>query len=326
MSFGQYLLDKQPLLSRPFSYALTHDQLAHAYLVVGESGTPLKETALTMAKSILCDHPHPFADEECIICQRIDRDEYPDFVFLNGEEATIKIQEVRDLLTLFSQTPLETKGIMVYVIHLVENMTPETVNALLKFLEEPISKTYAILTTQNEDKVLPTILSRCEKLRLVLTPRQEVLNEALSDGVETKDAEILSCLLGSGALIKAKAADETYQKFKDAAVNTLDALIRSTSFARFTVETEVAPLLTTKPAARLYFDILALLFQDVVATASGNPLRLPSYAKITTDAAKQLPHVETSLLEIMTLRGEAESNLRINLILVHLVRRICKES
>lgn len=325
MSLAAYLKNKQPLVTKSFSYALTHDQLAHAYLLTGESGTPLKETALFLAKSILCDHPNPFADEECVTCQRIDHEEYPDFVFLNGEEDSIKKDEIRETLTLFQKTPLERKGVMIYVIHQVENMTPEAVNSLLKFLEEPSPYTYAILTTQNEDKVLPTILSRCEKLRLILTPRDEVYKEAISLGVEKDDAEILSCFYNDGSLLKEEASKEDYQQIKIAVTDTVDALTRSPHFARFTIEKDVMPLLSTKAKSRFFFDVLTLFFRDIVSCSSGGPIALTSYDKIIAEAAKKLPHVESSLLSIMTLRGEIELNIRVGLILSHLVNVLTKE-
>jgi len=325
MSLSQYLKTRQPLVTKSFSYGLTHDQLAHAYLLAGEAGTPLKETAIFLAKSIICDHPNPFADEECVTCQRIDHGEYPDFVLLDGSEDSIKKDEVRDTLNLFQKTPLERKGVMIYVIHLVENMTLEAVNSLLKFLEEPSPYTYAILTTQNEDKVLPTIVSRCEKLRLILTPRREVLEEALALGVEKEDAEILSYFYNDGSLLQKAAGEESYQKMKVALSNAIDALSRSPHFARFIFETEIAPLLSSKASARFFFDLLTLFFRDIVAYHAGNPTALTSYDRIIAEAAKKLPHLDASLLAIMTMRGEIELNIKISLILTHLVKVLTQE-
>lgn len=153
MIFLEYLEEKQPLVWKTFSHALTTHRLAHAYLLSGEAGAPLKETALFLAKSILCDHPTPMADETCLTCTRIDHRTYSDFIFLDGEADSIKKDDVQEVLGDFSKTPLESKGIMVYIIHLVENMTVEAVNSLLKFLEEPSKNTYAILTTENEARL-----------------------------------------------------------------------------------------------------------------------------------------------------------------------------
>ena len=325
MKIKGYIENKQPLLFRTFSNALAHDHLAHAYLIVGEAGTPLKETALYLAKSILCDHPCPLADEECLTCRRIDKQEYPDVVVLDGEVGSIKKDQVEEVVSNFQRTALESKGIMIYIIHQVENMTVEAVNSLLKFLEEPTPGTYAILTSQNEAKVLPTIISRCESMRLLLLPREEVVKDALDLGTAPEDADILANFYNDGQMIKDEAASEDYQNAKSAFVDELDALNQNASMARYVMEKDVTPLLNDKPSARFYFDMLSLAFQDIVDAKNGQPIKLASYANIIKDLAKKLPHVESSLLAIMTLRSQIELNLNISLLLGHLVNTITKE-
>jgi hypothetical protein len=95
--------------------------------------------------------------------------------------------------------------------------------------------------------------------------------------------------------------------------------------ARYVMEKDVTPLLNDKPSARFYFDMLSLAFQDIVAAKNGQPIKLASYANIIKDLAKKLPHVESSLLAIMTLRSQIELNLNISLLLGHLVNTITKE-
>ncbi len=325
MNVGEYLKKRQPLVYKSFSYSLNNNRLAHAYILCGEPGIPIKETALFLAQSILCDGPHPLACSECVTCERFVRQEYPDFIFLNGEEESIKKDEVKETVNLFQLTPLERKGMMVYVIHMVENMTPDAVNSLLKFLEEPTENTYAILTTQNEDKVLPTILSRCEKLRMILTPRDEVYESALKLEVPEEDASILSFFYNDPGLIASKAKEETYQNLKNGAIDFLEALPHNANLARYILEHNVGPLLTTKALSRFFFDMLALFFKDVVSIKTHNPPSLNAYDKIFGEAADKLPHVENSLLAIMTLRAEIETNIRISLLLNHLVGVLIKE-
>lgn len=325
MNIKDYIEKKQPFVFQTFSNALKLNQLAHAYLLVGEAGTPLRETALYLAKSILCDQPNPLADETCLTCRRIEKEEYPDVVFLDGEKASIKKGDVEALLGDFQKTALEKKGIMIYIVHQVENMTIEAVNSLLKFLEEPKESHYAILTSQNESKVLPTILSRCQKLKLLLLPREEVIKEAMDLGASLEDAEILSSFYNDGAIIKKESETDDFKKAKEAFFNELDALNQNASYARFMMEKEVTPLLNSKPSARFYFDMLSLAFQDIVAIRYGKEEKLSSYAKILHGLANKLPHPEESLLEIMTLRKQIELNVNTSLLLIHLVDYVSKE-
>ncbi len=325
MGFGDYLTQKQPIFAKTFSNALSCKQIAHAYLVIGESGTPLKQTAIFMAKSILCDGDGPFADESCITCQRIEAGEYPDFRFFDGSEESIKKEQMKNVVLDFQQTPLETKGIMVYVVHLVENMTAEAANSLLKFLEEPSPNTYAILTAQNESKVLPTIVSRCQTLHLLLAPRSEVVEECLKLQIERSDAELLSFFDNDASLILEKSQEEDYLNAKKALERFLAAMNENSSQARYVMEKEVTPLLSGKPAARFFFDLLSVVFQDIVAYARGSSINLTAYAKIIADLAKKLPHVETSLLSVMTLRGEIETNIQVGLLCNHLIYLLYQE-
>ena len=325
MSIGGYIKNKQPLVYRTFSSALESGKLAHAYLLLGEAGTPLKEAAMYLAKSVLCDYPNPLADEECIICRRIEMNDYPDFIFYDGEENSVKKGDISSLTALFSQTPLESKGIMVYVINHVENMTVDAANSLLKFLEEPPSNTYAFLTSQNEAKVLPTIISRCEKLRLLLSSRKEVIEEAKNLGVDKEDAEILSHFINDAELLKAETENGDYQTIKDALGDFLDALVQNKGKARFIMETNVIPVLKTKQGLRLFFDIFVLILEEAISKKRGSPIFLESYDTILTALANKLPHLEDTVLSVMTMRGEIELNINSGLLLTHLVNEIAKE-
>ncbi len=216
MKIRPYLEATQKVALRSFSSALDNNRLSHAYILVGEEGAPLMETAIYLAKSILCDSPDPLADETCRTCQRIDNGNYPDLKIIDGSSDTIKKEAVTDLLAEFRATPLEKKGVLVYVINMIESMTPQAENSLLKFLEEPADNTYAILTTANVTKVLPTILSRAETLRLVLPPKEKLEAEALGLGVDKADAFLLSPLAGTATLLKEMSESDEYLSAKAA--------------------------------------------------------------------------------------------------------------
>lgn len=322
MPIKDYIQNKQPIFDRIVSQALSSGRLSHACLIVGEAGVPLKQVGMFLAKSLLCDNPSPYADENCQVCLRIDSSDYPDFRFFDGSESSIKKEEMQNVVLDFQQTPLERKGVMVYLIHLVENMTIEAANSLLKFLEEPNEGTYAILTTQNEAKVLPTIVSRCQTLHLLLLPRKEIVEEAMKIGVSRDDAELLSFFYNDAELVKEEAESEDFISAKESLNKFLSALADNPSLARFVAEKDVTPSLFSKASARFFFDLLSIIFQDVVSFSKGGDTELSSYAKIVSDLASKLPHVEATLLSIMTMRGEIETNIQIGLLIAHLLHQI----
>ena len=325
MAIAGYVKNKQPFVFQTFSHALKEKKVAHAYFLSGEEGTPLKEVAIYLAKSLLCDHPDPLACEDCLTCSRIDKGEYPDFAFFDGAEETVKKESITNLISSFARTSLEIKGTMVYVINHVENMKAEAANSLLKFLEEPPENTYAILTSQNEERVLPTILSRCEKLRLLLAPRSEVIAEALDLGVQREDAELLSHFINDASLLEAEASEEEYLLVKDNLLNFLDALGQSKGYARYMMEKEVIANVKTKPSLRLFFDMLSLVLKEALAQKRGDPIYLNAYVTILSALQKRLPRLEENIVEVMTMRAEIETNINAGLLLTHLVTVLCKE-
>lgn len=325
MKFSAYLENQQPVLWNTILNSFKNKRVSHAYLLMGEKGMPLKESALFIAKSILCDNPSPLADEECRTCTRIDHLTYSDFIFLNGEEGTIKKEAVQNIIDTFSKTPLERKGLMVYVINLVENMSVESVNSLLKFLEEPTPNTYAILTTENEARILPTIISRAESIRLVLQPRENVISEALELEVSQEDAELLSFFNNSGDLVKLEAEDPSYKTMKGLFEKSLNALAESRGAAIFAFEKDIIPSVSKKEDAKEFIDYLTLALKDVIALKEKNPIKLASYAKLIEGLSLRLPHVQESLREVLKCRNELDLNMNAGLILEHIANYITKE-
>ena len=179
MQVAKYLETKQPIIYRTFVRSLQSKHLSHAYLISGNPGTPLLDVAKYLAKSILCDDPDPLACNNCITCLRVDDKNYTDFIVYDGAKGSIKKEAVENIETQFEKTAFESKGIMIYILHLVENMSVEAINSILKFLEEPGNEVYAFLTTNNENNVLPTIISRCQLLRLKLINRNEVIEDRI---------------------------------------------------------------------------------------------------------------------------------------------------
>lgn len=325
MKVGPYLEKRQPIIYRTFSNALKKGSAAHSYLLLGEEGVPLLEVATYLAKSLLCDHPSPLADEDCIICKRVDDGNYPDLIILNGDEGSIKKDEVKKVINDFQQTPYEKKGIMIYIVHLVEKMGPEATNSLLKFLEEPTPNTYAFLTSKNEAKILETIISRCQSMRLKLIPRYEVIEEAVSLGVPLEDAEILSYLYNDASLIEENASTKSYENAKNAVMVTLEGLSDSEKRTRFSVEKTVLPMLSDRNSLRLYFEMLSALFKDVERIKVGDEAEFTTYANILGELSRKLPHIEETLKGIMATKGEIELNINSALLLSHLINLIYRE-
>ncbi len=330
MQIRNYLQFKQPIVCRTFVRSLQNNHLSHAYLISGNPGTPLLEVAKYLAKSILCDAPDPLACNSCITCMRIDDENYPDFIVLDGAKSQIKKDEVGNIETQFEKTPFESKGKMIYIIHLVETMRAEAINSILKFLEEPGSEIYAFLTTNNESSVLPTIISRCQVLRLKLVNRQEVIDEAVEINVNREDAELLSYFYNDGELIFDVINDEeesqSYNSAKKAFLEFLEALAKEDKReAIYYSQKNIIPLVKTKESARFFLDILTEAFEDMLNIQQGKSPILTSYARILEDLSGKLSNISESLIEILKLRNNINLNIDRSLLMDHLVFKLIGE-
>ena len=330
MQVAKYLQTKQPIIYRTFVRSLENHHLSHAYLISGNPGTPLLQVAKYLAKSILCDNPDPLACNNCITCLRVDDDNYPDFIVLDGSAKTIKKEEVGNIEEQFEKTAFESKGIMIYIIHLVENMGVEAINSILKFLEEPGSEIYAFLTTNNENNVLPTIISRCQLLRLKLVNRQEVIDDAVNLTVPQEDAELLSYFYNDGELIfdivNDKEKIDDYKDAKNAFVDFLEALKKDDKReAIYYAQTSIIPLVKTKESARFFLDMLVEAFEDILNIQQGKSPILKSYDTILKELSNKLTHIDESLIEILKDRNLINLNVNTSLLMDHLVFSIIEE-
>ncbi len=142
-------------------------QIANAYLLVGPDGIGKRRLALELAKALNCQVGGGSACGACTTCQQIGRSVHPDCHLLVGSGASdqIKMDDVRTLLGRLMLKPFSAK-VQVAIIDGAERLTEEAANSLLKTLEEPPRTTRFVLTTSRLPQCLPTIVSRCQLLRL----------------------------------------------------------------------------------------------------------------------------------------------------------------
>lgn len=140
--------------------AVENDRLAHAYLFCGPRGTGKTSTAKLLAKTINCTGENKPCGK-CENCLDIQNSTHPDVIELDGATNN-GVDEIRDLVDRVKYAPMQGKY-KVYIIDEVHMITANAFNALLKTLEEPPEYCIFILCTTEPHKVLPTIVSRCQR-------------------------------------------------------------------------------------------------------------------------------------------------------------------
>ena len=325
MKYDEYLEKYQPFIYNTFINSLKFNKVSQAYLIKGSDGTPTLDIALFLAKTLICEEPSPLACSSCLNCIRFEEGNYADFMLIDGSKNTIKVGDIENLQKFLASSSLEKQGKKIYIINCLENANKEAVNALLKTLEEPTSSVYAFITTQNEAKILPTIISRCQILSLLPINKSIVKQNAINEGVLLEDADILSYFYCDVEVIKQKSEEENYKEQKKLLYETLNALTISSEEAIYYAQTNLIKNIKTKEDARLYIDLLSIAFKDILHIQNNQPLVLEGAKEQIDNLSKKYKNISSIYLEIMLSRGQIEDNVNLSLLLQHIFIYIRKE-
>jgi DNA polymerase III subunit delta' len=172
----------------------------HAYLFTGPQGVGRRTLAIHLVQALNC--PQPIAPgvpcRTCQTCTRLERMQHPDLSVVQAEQVggTLKVEQVRELQHSLSLSPYAARYRVALLLRF-EEAHASAANALLKTLEEPPPQVVLIVTAQDAESLLPTIVSRCEVLRLRPLPL-EILEQGLQArwGLDLEQARLLAHLSG----------------------------------------------------------------------------------------------------------------------------------
>jgi DNA polymerase-3 subunit gamma/tau len=152
-------------VTRTLKNAVEQNRLAHAYLFVGPRGTGKTSTARILAKALNCIHgPTVTPCGKCDNCREIAWGNSLDVLEIDGASNN-GVEQVRELRDNVRYTPAKSR-FKIYIIDEVHMLSAAAFNALLKTLEEPPAHVKFVFATTEPQKVLPTILSRCQRFDL----------------------------------------------------------------------------------------------------------------------------------------------------------------
>jgi DNA polymerase-3 subunit delta' len=149
-------------------------EMTHAWLFTGPPGSGRSSAAVAFAQSLICSNG---GCGTCSDCNSAKTSGHPDVEIIHTEGLSIKVEEIRELLTRVSWAP-SMGGWRVVVMEDADRLTESAANALLKAIEEPGTRTVWLLCAPTLHDVLPTIRSRCRHLQL-RTPSIEAVTHVL---------------------------------------------------------------------------------------------------------------------------------------------------
>lgn len=244
----------------------------HALLVSGETGIGQEVYADALARLLLCEHAQHAPCGECHSCQLAQASNHPDYLLLDGRTGSIKVDAVRQLAAKVANKP-QLGYAKVVVIYDAHQMNINAANAILKALEEPPAATFFILTSNGSRSLMPTIISRCQRINLP-TPNETQVTQWLASEAQT-DVSKLLWFSSTPYHLRSLADSPSYQMLQ-----TLPETLTAWLEGQIRVDELVAQM--NKDHVQDFVDgLLALLTSAIKYSASG---RCDAHIKLALEA------------------------------------------
>ena len=315
----EFLKETQPIFYKGLEKSFKTGRVTHAFLLVGDH---TDDIATFIAQSYICQES-ALACEKCDNCLRIKDGNYPDMIVFDGKEESIKTKNIEYIQEEFSKSSVENNG-KVYILKNIENASPSSMNKLLKFLEEPISGVYAILTTKNINKVLPTIQSRCQVVHLLPESKHSIELSLISKGTDEEDARVLSHLFDSLDECEKYKDSELYMDIKNYVFYFIEDLYTRPGDLLINLQINLGKKYKKdKEAYTLFLNMLVLGMRDMFHVKHSIPLLFVKHKEFFD----KMPDDDKIIQKIEVILEYAErinSNVNLALLLDGMIYKILK--
>jgi len=216
----------------------------HAYLFAGPPGLGRRTLALRFAQALNCPTPVDAGIPcgECRDCKQIETMQHADLTIIQAESegGTLKVDQIRETRRSLTLKPYQANYRVALFLRFQE-ANDNAANALLKTLEEAPSYAVLILTADNPEQLLPTIVSRCEVLRLRPLKIESVQSALENRGVETNLAKLIAHISGGrfGYALRLIENEALLEK-REERLNDLQSLISASRVEKFAYADKLA--------------------------------------------------------------------------------------
>lgn len=309
-------------------YSLKTNTIAHAYLLVGPRHVGKRTLAFNLAQALNCDGPE-LPCGQCRSCQRILEGKHADVISISmnskiesavtsnslEHKTEIGIKDMLELQRMANLPPYEGKY-KVFIIDDAEYLSTEAANSLLKILEEPPQRIAWLLLASEEERLLPTIISRCQRLELKPVPSERVQEILISSyDVDADKAKLLTQLCHGrlGWALSALANDDILEQRSQRIVK-LSSLLPAGLEQRFAYAQELASQLSqNRRAGAEIIEIWLDWWRDLMLIKGGcrEAVINVDYERTLEEQARELSlsEIEGFLANLCLLQEEISMNV-----------------
>ncbi|WP_288146788.1 hypothetical protein [Thomasclavelia cocleata] len=252
----EYLKKNQPIFYNLINNEFSQKKIPHAFLLVGNN---TEKPLNFLAMSLICDET--LACMKCNDCRKVLENKYGDILKFNGKDISIKKGDIELIQNTFKKSSLEGK-VKIYIIENIEYSTKEAMNTLLKMLEEPEEGIYALFTVQNINRVLPTILSRCQIIDIKPDSKEIIVKQLKNENIPDDAANILSFLTVD--INEARELyDERFEFMQVQVINFIEDLYFKRNNLIINTQTNLLKKYKERNDIKLFLNMLVLAMKDV---------------------------------------------------------------
>lgn len=295
-------------------HAAETEHLHHALLFTGPSGIGKTMLANAFVQAMFCEESTDTHLNRCGVCRnckRIASKIHPDVIDIEDSAATIKIEVIRDLQSRLVYAPFESSRRFV-IIHDVHKMQDAAANCFLKTLEEPPAGTTFILLTDQIQRLISTIISRCQIVRFAPFSMQEVASFLMNRGVSGSESAQIAAMSG-GSL--GQAVDLSTSDYKTEVLNAFEEMLSTGSM--LDAFSTASSLKGKKDKAESLLKLMSIYIRDMLILKSSpqsqiilTPYREKMSARLDKVSEKDLQRAANIVQEVTeSFQGNANELL-----------------
>lgn len=310
--------------------AVTQKKLSHAYILNGQRGSGKKMLARLFAMALQCESGKADPCGECRSCVQAKNGNQPDIITVKHEKpATISVDDIREQLNGDIMIKPYSSPYKIYVIPEADLMTEQAQNALLKTLEEPPEYAVIFLLTENADRLLATIRSRCVMLKL-RNIKDKLVKKYLMEQMQIPDYQADLCAafaqgnIGRAVML---AKSEHFNEIKDEAIQLLKYI---DEMELHEIVSAIKQISKYKLEVTDYLDIFTIWYRDILiykATKEVDGLVFGDQLKFIKQKASKSSYegIENILAGIEQAKARIKANVNFEL-LMELLLLVIKEN